>query len=215
MIAWMQTASGLAFDLLSPSPDAVRNDDVIHHLARIGRFSGATRTPRVYSVLQHSHLVARILEKWGAPPAVCYEGAYHEGDEPYIGDITRPVQVAVRAIWREMIASVGAKWLHSPDVLAALAELSTIDPLAELRARVGAAARAGLGLPPSETAIVKRADNVALAIEKRDLMSPRDDWNLAEYAPVDISVGDVMTATQAEEIFRGLVGDLEMKMSKP
>lgn len=39
---WIETASGVAFDLLAPTVEMVRATDIAHSLARINRFSGHT-----------------------------------------------------------------------------------------------------------------------------------------------------------------------------
>lgn len=218
-MTWMQTASGKPFDLLNPREEDVDPNDIIHALARISRFSGATIISgplgAPYVVLQHCALVMDILDAWGAPPAVIREGGWHECDEPYTGDLTRPVQEAVRSVYRTTMACEYAAGDFGDRCSATLKELAAIDPLAEVRARVGRVARARLGLPAEETPIVKRADNVALAIEQRDLMAPcARDWQLAEYAPRDIRIKAVLSATQIETDFRAKMRDIEERIER-
>jgi uncharacterized protein len=168
---WIQTVSGVAFDLLAPRVEDVRAADIAHALARINRFSGHT-LGEPYSVAHHSMLVADILASWGAPVAVVREGLLHDAPEAYYGDIVSPVAAAIRTIDDST----------EP----------TRDPLSMLRRRVDAVVRAALSLPEHETAIVKRADLVALAIERRDLMAPCErDWCLPEYAPEAAPCGRV------------------------
>lgn len=216
-MTWMQTAGGRAFDLLDPRVEDVYRADVTHALARIARFSGATKEP--YSVLQHCILVMDILASWGAPDVVVREGGWHEVDEPYLGDLTRPLQVAVKAAHKEAIHNVlrsgFAEYLSDDDAYRLEQVLVATDPLAIVRARVGAVARQAFGLPPQEHPLVKRADNVALAIERRDLMAPcLLDWNLPEYAPRDISVGKIMTPYGAEAAFLARMEPLEARIEK-
>jgi hypothetical protein len=117
-------------------------------------------------------LVADLLASWGAPVAVVREGLLHDAPEAYYGDTVSPVAAALRL-------------LGEPE-----AEPFRTAPLARLHERVDAVVRAALSLPEYETAIVKRADLVALAIERRDLMAPCErDWRLPEYAPASAPCG--------------------------
>jgi 5'-deoxynucleotidase YfbR-like HD superfamily hydrolase len=163
-MTWVQTVSGVAFDLLAPRAEDVRAADIAHSLARINRFSGHT-LGEPYSVAHHSMLVADILASWGCPVAIVREGLLHDAPEAYYGDTVSPVAAAMRAASNGAITAL-------PDVLRA-------------RQRIDRVVRAALALPENETAIVKRADLVALAIERRDLMAPCErDWQLPEYAPM-------------------------------
>lgn len=219
--AWMQTMLGKPFDLIAPREEDVDPNDIIWHLARLARFSGATfRTGpggAPYVVLQHCLLVMEILASWGAPPVIIREGGWHECDEPYTGDLTRPLQLAVRDAFREKILRVTASDIRfDSTAFNALQEIALgLDPMQEVRARVGRVARARLGLPEQETPIVKRADNVALAIEQRDLMAhcPRD-WKLAEYAPRDIRIEEIYVPDQVSAMFRQRMGDIEIAIDR-
>ena len=53
--AWVQTRTGLAFDLLEPTPDMVEAMDIAWSLSLINRFNGHSRYP--YSVAQHCVLL--------------------------------------------------------------------------------------------------------------------------------------------------------------
>lgn len=182
---WSQTTSGVAFDLLTPRAQDVRIEDVASHLAKIGRYSGATLGSIAYCVAQHSVLVADILRMWGYGPEIQREGLLHDAPETYYGDTTAPVQAAIRIIFNEMVER-----LTAPTVRAAGHDLGPLpfrplarSPLDELHARVDLVVREALGLPAEESAIVKRADLVALAIERKFLMAPCErDWKLPEAA---------------------------------
>jgi 5'-deoxynucleotidase YfbR-like HD superfamily hydrolase len=170
-MTWVQTVSGVAFDLLAPRAEDVRVADIAHSLARINRFSGHT-LGEPYSVAHHSMLVADILASWGCPVAIVREGLLHDAPEAYYGDTVSPVAAALRL-------------LGEPE-----AEPFRAAPLARLHERVDCVVRAALALPEHETAIVKRADLVALAIERRDLMASCErDWELPEYAPATAPCG--------------------------
>lgn len=158
-MTWVQTVSGIPFDLLDPKPDMVRVDDIAHALSRIVRFNGHT-SGEPYSVAHHSMLVADLLASWGAPPAIVREGLLHDAAEAYYGDIVSPLKRAMVAICRDV------------------SDFETV------AVRIDEIVRKTLGLPPIQSQLVTRADLVALAIERRDLFGACErDWHLGEYAP--------------------------------
>ena len=183
-MTWVQTVSGVAFDLLAPRAEDVRAADIAHSLARINRFSGHT-LGEPYSVAHHSMLVADLLASWGCPVAIVREGLLHDAPEAYYGDIVQPMKAAIVAAEE---ASEGA----------------ISDPLVQVTRPIDRVVRAALALPEHESAIVKRADLVALAIERRDLMASCErDWELPEYAPVTPQIdGGMLTRwTEARDSF--------------
>lgn len=162
-MTWIQTYTMRTFDLLAPSVEMVDAEDIAHALSRTNRFSGHTHG-EPYSVAHHSMLVADLLASWGAPPEVVREGLLHDAGEAYYGDTVSPVKRA----------------------------LDDLDPgkvcqsMVLLRIGIDRVVRSALMLPEHETPIVKRADLVALAIERRDLFGAKaepHDWKLPEYAP--------------------------------
>lgn len=176
-MTWIQTHTGRAFDLLAPRAEDVDIADIAHALSRINRFSGHTHG-EPYSVAHHSMLVADLLASWGAPPAIVREGLLHDASEAYYGDVTSPVKRALDALRDVAMARAGEAPGHTRVVLANLHALTdSIDRVV----------RSALMLPEHETPLVKRADLVALAIERRDLFGgieePRD-WALPEFAPI-------------------------------
>lgn len=180
MSPWVQTESGLPFDLLEPQAAAVSLEDIAGHLSKINRYAGGTVGNAGYSVAQHSVHVSTILETWGAPVEIQIEGLLHDAPEAYYGDVSSPVQRAMRALFREALAVA----LPPHPSLGPLPLASNVrDPFAELRSRVDPVVRGALGIPVEESPIVKRADLVALACERVSLMSPCPrDWTLPEYA---------------------------------
>lgn len=67
--------------------------DVWTALGRMNRFLGHTRRP--YTVLEHSLLVAEILQMRGEDPAVVMAGLLHDAKEAYVGDIPTPIKKAL------------------------------------------------------------------------------------------------------------------------
>lgn len=209
VVTFIQTVSGVAFDLLAPTVEMVRASDIAHSLSRINRFSGHT-LGEPYSDAHHSMLVADILAAWGCPVVIVREGLLHDAPETAYGDTVSPVQRAARDLIKlrllDLFAGEVLAWGHgatdaklwaggldfnsytTPQSIDRLAR--DLDPLRALRERIDPVFRAALSLPEHESAIVKRADLVALAIERRDLMAPCErDWALPEYAPASAPCG--------------------------
>lgn len=203
---WIQTTSGVAFDLLAPTVEMVRVADIAHSLARINRFSGHT-LGEPYSVAHHSMLVADILASWGCPVPIVREGLLHDASEAYYGFLTSPVKTALRVAINR--ATPGDAREEDPPFLWG------VDTMTRAVDRV---VRAALSLPEHETAIVKRADLVALAIERRDLMAPCGrDWCLPEYAPMTPRiVGGMLTRwTVSRDDFTNRLAELDAQIAGP
>lgn len=131
---WIQTFSGLRFDLLDPKPSMICLEDIAHALSLICRFTGHTR--RHYSVAQHSVLVAVI-----AHDSVCgaktqadifRQGLMHDAAEAYIGDISTPLK---RLLPRAKEIEAGI-WLAIAKRFRLPAELDPIIKAADIRALV-------------------------------------------------------------------------------
>lgn len=177
MNPWIQTVSGVAFDLLAPTVEMVRVPDIAHALSRVNRFNGHT-VGEPYSVAHHSMLVADLLASWGCPPEIVREGLLHDAPEAYYGDVTSPMKRALEEL------GTGGKSVRVKDGgdVAAYHVFAGFEALTKPIDRI---VREALSLPEHESPIVKRADLVALAIERRDLFDapePRD-WLLPEWAP--------------------------------
>ena len=89
-----QTRSGVAFDVLAPTLDMIRIEDIAHHLACINRYTGAA--PEPFSVAQHSVLVSLVAERCSSGDPIAREaalfGLLHDAAEAYLNDIARPVK---------------------------------------------------------------------------------------------------------------------------
>lgn len=86
--AWIQTYSGVAFDLEDPQPDMVKPIDIAHALAHLCRFGGHCRA--FYSVAEHSMLVQDET-----PPVdwqITRTALLHDATEAYVGDMVKPLK---------------------------------------------------------------------------------------------------------------------------
>ncbi len=159
---WMQTRNRIAFDLLEPRAKSVMIFDVAWGLSRIARYTG--HTLKHYSVAQHSVLVAATVTVLLRRPDLALVALLHDAAEAYVGDVSQPVKRAMRAI--------------------AAGGMSPYDVLEE---RVQAAIWKHFDVPldfvKASKDVIKKADLMMLAAEKRDLMSPPvREWQLTEEA---------------------------------
>lgn len=141
-MSWILTRSGLRFDLANPKPDMVDPTDIAHSLSMQCRFNGHTRA--FYSVAQHCYLVADLV-----PAEHQLAALLHDATEAYVGDLVRPLKEGMR---------------HFAE------RLGVCDLYDDTERMVWIAICQRFDLDPILPACVKRADLVALATEKRDLM---------------------------------------------
>ncbi len=99
------TVSGLYINLLDPTENVIRVEDIAHALAHVCRFAG--HTSEFYSVAQHSVLASRLVAPENALAAL-----FHDAAEAYIGDVTRPLKALLpdyRAIEARLQADIFRK----------------------------------------------------------------------------------------------------------
>lgn len=153
-MTWLITRTGAKFDLKHVAPLSISSLDIAHSLANINRFNGHTCRP--YSVAEHSLLVVEIMERdMGLRrPGVLLAGLLHDAHEAYTGDMSTPMKQLIdgctQGAWRREEQRIE----H--------AVLQRFGLLANAQAHHGQ---------------IKHADMMALATEKRDLMTPTgDEW---------------------------------------
>lgn len=142
----IQTASGREVSLLTPAANDIYWPDICHALSQICRFTGHTR--EFYSVAQHSVAVADLVAD--DAEAVSY-ALIHDAHEAFVNDLATPLKQAMREETHE-----GAQSYN------------------RIRDRFDAAIHQAAGLqypvPDHIARKVKRADNIMLVSESRDLM---------------------------------------------
>lgn len=87
---WIQTCTGVAFDLDHPRAADVRGADIAHALAGINRFGGHLRV--FYSVAQHSILAAVLVWQRTRDRVATLAALLHDAHEAYTGDIEAPIK---------------------------------------------------------------------------------------------------------------------------
>ena len=147
---WIQTFTGRAFDLSSPQPEQVCIEDIAHALANCCRYAGHSRWH--YSVAQHSLLVAEIVA--ATDPELALTALLHDAAEAYIGDWSSPL----KALMRRGRDHDGGGGVWSPLNIEQAVERA-----------IGK--RFGVDLT-TRNPVIKAADLIALATEKRDLFGP-------------------------------------------
>lgn len=190
MSRWIQTYTGLKFDLLRPRPEQVRIEDVAHSLAGLPRFT--RHTPETYSVAQHSCHVHDVLA--GTGHEAC--GLMHDAPEAYVNDVAAPMKRAMRDLIKELFPHLGGETIP-------LWAAQGRSPHDEIERRVWADAVAvRFDLPRDMPPEVKEADVRMLATEKALLGKEPQDWDLP-LPPYDapIDAWDLWGDERAEDEF--------------
>jgi hypothetical protein len=85
-MTWIQTYTGVKFDVLNPRVEDVDVLDIARGLALTCRYNGQT-AHGYYSVAEHSVLVSRHVN-----PEYAREALMHDAAEAYVGDVVRPLK---------------------------------------------------------------------------------------------------------------------------
>lgn len=158
---WMHFGNGRKVWPLSPRVDDIDWSTIPTVLANLCRFGG--HTTRFYSVAEHSMLVRTIVVRqlstkfkhWSTlqKQQIILRALIHDANEAFTGDIIRPLKDSF-VIYHGVSWSWVGEWVDrkiEPIILASL----------------------GLSAPTDvEREIIHHADMVALATEKRDVLSP-------------------------------------------
>lgn len=119
---WLQTYTGKAFYPTAPHVNDVDILDIAHALSLQCRYNGHSKF--FYSVAEHSVLISDFVSRENA-----LWGLLHDGTEPYVGDMIRPLKLqlpAFREIEDAVEVVIAAKFgmsLPIPD------EVETVDKM--------------------------------------------------------------------------------------
>lgn len=149
---WAQVTSGNAWSIFDPRAEDFDVRD-LRALRNICRFGGHVHSFYPYTVAEHSVRVTGIVAEMGATREVQWAALVHDAHEVYgLGDVIFPVKCDHPAIPASLVALPGL--------------------IRELERRTREAVRKALGAPLVMPPVVKQADLVMLATERRDLLGP-------------------------------------------
>jgi hypothetical protein len=141
-MSFIVLSNGTELELRNPRPSDFSAIDIAWSLAQTNRFMG--RANRPYSVAEHSLLVREIAEReLGGKLMVQFAALLHDAHEAYCGDTVSPAKREIGPAWHEWESF----WQRHVERHFAFS----------VAARINAP-------------LVKRADLIALATERRDLM---------------------------------------------
>lgn len=172
---WIITAAGQEFDLEQLRLGQVDIKSIAHSLAQLNRFTGHASRP--YSVAEHSLLVADIAEReLGLDVHGQLAALLHDAHEAYCGDLHTPGKRRIGAAWYSFERQ--------------------LEGLVHSAFAINSAAR-------HHEAAIKRADLMALAIERRDLLpATASSWAALSGVPclarVDLQCPERASATWAD-----------------
>ncbi len=167
-MSWIQTFTGRKVHPLELKPEDVDIQDIAHALSMQCRFSG--HTLKFYSVGEHSVRVSKLCgDIYGEHPQW---GLLHDASEAYLVDIPRPLKYLIGFAGYRKAESAAMRVVAERFGLPIEKNDLELDPTM-------------LRLEPY---VVRRADDVLLATEARDLMGPAPEpWqSLPEPLPTKI-----------------------------
>lgn len=166
---YAQLCSGAGWHFFDPRPEDVRLEDLVAAICRLNRYGSHIREDLDWYVVgEHGVRCAWLVRDLGGTALECYGALHHdthEGVPP--GDVLGPFLRAMRSA--EACAVLGL----TP---------AAFEGLLEVERRAKRAVREALGLTDvfanaTSAKLIKHADDVLLATERRDLMAPSDlDW---------------------------------------
>ncbi len=125
---WMTTASGRRFYLLDPRPEDIHPADIVHALARIGRFGG--HTAPFYSVAQHCSVAFDLAVAAGADESTARWALIHDAAEAYIGDVIHPIKAmfpGLSEMEKPILEAIGRRFGLSRCSIVAWTRIKAID----------------------------------------------------------------------------------------
>jgi 5'-deoxynucleotidase YfbR-like HD superfamily hydrolase len=168
---WIQTFCGKKAHIFNLQVEEIDINDIAHSLSLICRFNGHCK--EFYSVADHSIRVCEVVEdqlNFYEPRLLAL---VHDAQEIYASDVPRPVKQFLTE-YKELEESIARV----------------------IRKHFGLSEESYLQF----SKIIKKADDILLATEARDLMvTPPDNWVLSEKPLFEKIIP--LTSKKAEELF--------------
>lgn len=170
---WMQYGK-THYVIGSEDPGKITVEDVAHALAHLNRYTGHARMP--ISVAQHSVFVSKLLD---LDTQTAMYGLLHDVHETVVSDVNWPMKKSMPPAVRDWYEHIAARADE------ALFKVFGVE----------------WPVPPDIAALIKKADWVASATEKRDAMWPCDrEWDMLPCGP-HYSTLVPMKAEDAKDLF--------------
>lgn len=188
-MTWIQTASGRSVDLLSPLPSDIDFVvDIAGPLARTARFAAQVRSGP-YSVAQHSVIGARCILRDFGDRDLALRFLLHDAHEAYIGDWSRPLQIALG----HAASKAAAKFLstgRAREIAAGEAAAIVENALRSLKRGLDTAILSAASLKPAgylQERAVKEWDTRMLETERRIFLgSSTRAWDWDDNPPLTV-----------------------------
>jgi len=177
---WIQTVTGRPVEPLRLTPADICIEDIAGSLAKICRFNGHVKD-EPYSVAQHSILVAGLVRDAIEGNTWTLTALLHDATEAYIGDWQKPWKYGTK---------MGILFRHHEDNIARV-----------IRER--------FGTHSFDHPLIKWADLVLLATERRDVMGPCErEWESIRLTPPLVERIEPWSWRRAESQFLALFEQL-------
>ena len=164
---FIQTFTGIDFDLLEPKVETINLIDIAHSLSMNCRYNG--HASRHYSVAEHSVLLAKemLKQRKSMDEEECRGASigllFHDAHEAYTGDVTSPLK--------------------------RLGYLAEIAKNVDARIERVMCKKLGISRTLLHSPLVKEYDMRILHDEKRALLSNKGkSWNIEQYEPLGVQI---------------------------
>ena len=179
----IQTFTGKKFYPLAPRAEDICIEDIARALSMKCRFGGHAKM--FYSVAQHCVLVSELLEP--STESTLLWGLLHDAAEAYLPDFAAPIKEFFYAFYGEASYYISS-----------------------LEHQINYCIQKALDIPPQSFNhhLIKKADLIALATERHQLMSEGFEWEgLAGIYPAPIKINP-LSPYLAEDLFLKRFHDL-------
>jgi hypothetical protein len=187
----MQYGAGV-YEIGSRTAPGITVKDIAHSLAQLRRFTGHAKKP--FSVARHSVGTCRLVRKWGHGINAQLYALVHDVEETVVQDLAYNVKQALPPEARAGYDAIAEAANH-----ALYGVLDIPYPV-----------------PPGIKTIVKKADWVAVATERRDLMPPCPrEWDTLPYEPDDEPVTPTICDVHDAELWLWEYVNLKFLLREP
>lgn len=161
--AWIQTYTGIQFDLENPTLEMIDIRDIAHALSNMCRFNGHCK--HFYSVAEHSVRMSNASYNGWCPDYARY-ALLHDASEAYLSDVTRPVKYLLGKVYTDIEERIQNLIYTKYNLPIPVFGRPDEEERAEHMGNV-----------------IKKADNEMLAREQWVLFDKQYDWGMPKFGP--------------------------------